>query len=167
MLGRFAKLLGLAAGIALLALGFLTLSHTPAPEATFVTLQGEKISTAELRGKVAIVDFWATDCPICRAEMPAMIETYNRYRGQGLEFIAVAMPYDPPNYVIAYSEKYRLPFKVALDPMGELVRRFGGVKFTPTTFVIDKRGDIVERIVGAADSAKLDALLEKKLKEAI
>lgn len=139
----------------------------PAPQVTFVSLQGEKIATAALKGRVVLVNFWATDCPICVREMPNMVRTYNRFRGSGLEFIAVAMRHDPPNYVIHYTEKNRLPFKVVLDPMGELATAFGSVTFTPTTFVVDRRGRIVLKIAGEPDFARLHALLEEKLKETI
>lgn len=140
---------------------------TPAPQVTFVSLQGEKIATAGLKGRVVLVNFWATDCPICVREMPEMVRTYERFRGSGLEFIAVAMRHDPPNYVIRYAENNRLPFKVALDPMGEIAKAFGDVKLTPTTFVIDRRGNIVQKITGEPDFARLQALLEEKLKETI
>lgn len=136
-----------------------------APQVTFVSLQGEKITTASLRGKVVLVNFWATDCVTCVKEMPEIISTYNKYRGKGLETIAVAMRHDPPNYVLSYTEKNKLPFTVALDPMGELARAFGEVKLTPTTFVIDKQGKVVTRILGEPDFAKLHVLLEQKLKE--
>ena len=139
----------------------------PAPQVTFVSLTGEKITTASLRGKVVLVNFWATDCVICVKEMPEMARTYDRYRERGLEFIAVAMKHDPPNRVIAYAENNRLPFQVALDPLGELAQAFGDVRFTPTTFIIDKRGRIVSRIQGEPDFARLHALLEEKLKEII
>jgi peroxiredoxin len=139
----------------------------PAPEVTFVSLQGERIAARDLVGKVVIVKFWATDCAICVKEMPDMVRTYNRYQGRGLEFIAVAMQHDPPNYVIRYAESNRLPFKVALDPMRELAKAYGDVKVTPTTFVIDRRGNIVSRTQGAADLAKFNALLEEKLKAPI
>jgi peroxiredoxin len=137
----------------------------PAPEATFVSLQGERIAARDLLGKVVIIKFWATDCAICVKEMPDMVRTYNRYQGRGLEFIAVAMQHDPPNYVIRYAESNRLPFKVALDPTRDLAKAYGDVKVTPTTFVVDRRGYIVSRTQGAADFAKLNALLEEKLKE--
>lgn len=75
------------------------------------------------------------------------------------------MKHDPPNLVIGYAEKNRLPFKVALDPLGEIAHAFGDVKLTPTTFVIDKRGDIVFKITGEPDFARLHALLEEKLRE--
>jgi peroxiredoxin len=154
----------LAAAVALSLAAFFTRTIA-APQVTFVSLQGEKVTTAGLKGKVAVVNFWATDCPICIREMPAMVRTYDRFRDRGLEFIAVAMRYDPPNVVIRYTEKNRLPFKVALDPAGEIAQAFGDVKLTPTTFVIDKRGEIVLRFTGEQDFARLHALLEEKLKE--
>ncbi|MGE5526162.1 MAG: TlpA disulfide reductase family protein [Rhodospirillaceae bacterium] len=138
----------------------------PAPDVIFVSLQGEKISTAQLRGKVAIVNFWATDCVPCRKELPQLIQTYQRYRGQGLELIAVAMRHDPPNFVIGYAERNRLPFKVALDPMGELARSFGDVQVTPTMVVIDKRGRILQQVQGEPDFDALHRLLERSLAEA-
>jgi len=137
----------------------------PAPDVTFVSLEGEKISTTALRGKVAIVNFWATDCVPCRKEMPQLAQTYARYRSQGLEVIAVAMRHDPPNYVMSYAERNRLPFKVALDPMGELARAFGDIQTTPTLVVIDKRGRILEQVQGEPDFDALRRLLERKLAE--
>jgi peroxiredoxin len=138
-----------------------------APGVTFTSLEGEQVSTADLRGRVVLVNFWATDCAVCVKEMPRMVTTYNKYRQQGFEFIAVAMRYDPPNYVINYTEKNALPFRVALDPMGNLAKAFGDVKLTPTTIVIDKRGNIVTRILGEPDFAKLEALIEQKLAEKV
>ena len=137
----------------------------PAPAVTFTSIKGEKVATADLRGRVVLVNFWATDCATCVKEMPRLVETYNKHREKGFELIAVAMRYDPPNYVLSYTEKNALPFKVALDPMGELAKAFGDVKLTPTTVVIDKRGNIVTRILGEPDFAKLDALIAEKLAE--
>ncbi len=136
-----------------------------APRVTFVSIAGEKISTESLRGRVVLVNFWATDCATCVREMPQITATYNKYRAQGFETIAVAMRHDPPNYVLDYAEKSRLPFKVALDPLGDLAQAFGDVKLTPTTFIIDRRGRIVQRIIGEPDFARLHVLLEEKLRE--
>ncbi len=140
--------------------------RTAAPRVTFVTLKGERISIDSLRGRVVLVNFWATDCAICVKEMPQLVNTYDKYQARGFEIIAVAMQYDPPNYVIHYAEKNALPFKVALDPVGELARAFGDVRLTPTAFVINKRGNIVSRIVGEPDFAELHELIEKNLAEA-
>lgn len=150
--------------IALVMLFYLSLSNRqPAPEVTFVNLKGEKISTQSLRGKVVMVNFWATSCSTCVAEMPQMVETYNKYHQQGLEFVAVAMSYDPPNYVLNYAETRHLPFQVALDVQGKLAQSFGDVKLTPTTFVIDKQGKIIKRYVGQPSFKELHELLDKEL----
>ena len=139
----------------------------PAPGVTFTSLRGERVTTADLRGRVVLVNFWATDCVVCVKEMPRMVTTYNKYHARGFEFIAVAMRHDPPNYVLNYTEKNELPFRVALDPMGHLAKAFGDVQLTPTTIVIDKRGNIVARILGEPDFVKLEALIEQKLAEAV
>jgi len=136
-----------------------------APAVTFVTIKGEKIAINDLRGKVVMVNFWATDCPICLKEMPQLIETHQKYQARGYETVAVAMWYDPPIRVKQFSEQRALPFKVAFDPVGEHAKAFGDVTLTPTTFIIDKHGSIVSRIIGEPDFQKLHELLEKKLAE--
>jgi peroxiredoxin len=95
--------------------------------------------------------------------MPQMVQTYNKYKEQGLEYVAVAMSYDPPNYVLNYAQTRKLPFKVALDTQGELAKSFGDVKLTPTTYVIDKEGNIIKRYVGEPEFSQLHKLLEKAL----
>jgi peroxiredoxin len=156
----------IAATVLAVAGGFAIWGVRPAaPPVTFVSIEGEKISTDSLRGKVVLVNFWATDCVTCIREMPAITATYGKYLDRGFETIAVAMRHDPPNYVLDYVAKNRLPFKVALDPLGELARAFDDVRLTPTTFVIDKRGKIVARILGEPDFAKLHALIERELAE--
>jgi peroxiredoxin len=159
-----AALLVLAALAVVMAYGAL-LRDKPAPQVVFTSIQGEKLSTADLRGRVVLVNFWATDCVVCVREMPRLMQTYTSFKPKGLELIAVAMRHDPPNYVIDYTEKNGLPFKVALDPMGKLAEAFDDVKLTPTTIVIDKRGNVVERILGEPDFNKLEKLLEQKLAE--
>jgi len=134
-----------------------------APAVSFRTLNGEQIAMESLRGKVVLVNFWATSCATCVQEMPEMIETYKKYSDRGLEFIAVAMSYDPPNYVLNYSESRQLPFKVALDSDGQVAKSFGDVKLTPTTFVIGKDGSILKRYVGIPEFAAMHQLLEKAL----
>ncbi|WP_338768584.1 TlpA disulfide reductase family protein [Massilia sp. METH4] len=144
---------------------YSSLNSAPAaPQVTFTGIKGERITPADLRGKVVMVNFWATSCATCVAEMPEMVDTYNKFKGQGLEFIAVAMKYDPPNYVVNFTETRRLPFKVALDITGEAAKAYGDVSLTPTTFVIDKDGKIIKRYVGKPEFAALHELLAKALK---
>jgi peroxiredoxin len=134
-----------------------------APGIVFASLKGEKIALEALRGKAVLVNFWATTCAGCVREMPGMIDTYHRYRNKGFEIIAVAMPYDPPNYVLKFAQDRQLPFPVALDIRGEAVRAFGNVNLTPTSFLIDGQGRILEKKTGELDFAELKARLDKHL----
>jgi peroxiredoxin len=136
------------------------------PDATFTLLSGQKVSTStDLKGKVYLVNFWATDCETCIKEMPQMVNTYNRFKGRGLEFVAVAMSTDAPMYVTNYAQTRNLPFKVAMDD-GSAAKQFGNVQLTPTTFVVDKNGKILKRYVGEPTYAELDELLDKALNAA-
>jgi len=136
-----------------------------APESTFVLLDGSKKTTADLKGKVTLVNFWATSCVTCVAEMPKVISTYNKYQSQGYDTLAVAMSYDPPSYVVNYTETRKLPFKVAIDNTGAIAKAWGEVQLTPTTFLVNKRGEIVKQYVGEPDFAALHQLIEKLLAE--
>ena len=136
-----------------------------APESTFVLLDGSKKTTGDLKGKVTLVNFWATSCVTCVAEMPKIISTYNKYQSQGYDTLAVAMSYDPPSYVVNYAETRKLPFKVAIDNTGTVAKAWGDVQLTPTTYVVNKRGEIVKQYVGEPDFAALHQLIEKLLAE--
>jgi peroxiredoxin len=159
------KPVAIAALVGAAGLGYALLgSAKPAPEVTFYGIKGEKITNADLKGKVVMVNFWATSCTTCVHEMPKMVDTYNKYKGQGLEFVAVAMNYDPPNYVVNFAETRQLPFKVALDHGGAAAKAYGDVALTPTTYVIGRDGKILKRYVGEPQFAELHQLLERALK---
>ena len=132
------------------------------PDATFTLLSGQKVTTGDLKGKVYLVNFWATSCTTCMHKMPQMVQTYNKFKGEGLEFVAVAMNYDAPMYVTNYAQTRQLPFKVAMDD-GSAAQKFGNVQLTPTTFVVDRNGRILKRYVGEPQFAELDKLLQKAL----
>lgn len=145
------------------ALVFALMDKPSAPAATFTTLEGNTIALDDLRGKVVLVNFWATSCPGCIKEMPGMVETYNQYKDRGFEIVAVAMSYDPPNYVANFVQTRQLPFPVALDVDGAHARAFGNVQLTPTSFLIGKDGSILEQKLGELDFVKLKAVLDKEL----
>src|SRR6476620_8815913 len=106
--------------IGLLAfLGFQLSQKPAAPEVTFTTLDGRKIAMSDLKGKVTLVNFWATDCPGCIKEMPQLTNTYKKYNEKGFEIVAVAMPYDPPAQVLNYAKMKALPFPVMHDGLSE------------------------------------------------
>jgi peroxiredoxin len=136
-----------------------------APAVNYVLLDGQKLSTAQLKGQVVLVNFWATSCTTCVAEMPEIVATFEKYKGRGYQTVAVAMSYDPPVYVSNFAQSRKLPFGVAIDNTGELARSFGQVQLTPTSFLINKRGEIVKRYTGAPDFAALHTLVEQLLAE--
>ena len=138
----------------------------PAPSVAYTLLDGSRTSTDDLRGKVVLVNFWATDCVTCVKEMPQIVATHEKYKSRGYETVAVAMSYDPPAYVINFAESRKLPFGVAIDNTGTIAKSFGEVRLTPTSVLIDKRGRIVKRYVGEPDFAALHQLVEKLLAEA-
>ncbi len=158
-----------AAVLALVVGGTLTYKsltgYERAPEVAFTLLDGSQSNTAQLKGKVTLVNFWATSCTTCVHEMPQIIATHQKYQAKGLDTLAVAMEYDPPAYVASFAETRKLPFKVAIDNTGSIAKSFGDVRLTPTTYVINRRGQIVKRYVGEPDFNQLHALLEELLAE--
>lgn len=152
--------------ILVLLLGFWLLSinsKVQAPDVTFVTLEGKSIPLADLTGKVVLVNFWATDCPGCIQEMPDLIKTYQDYQDKGFEVIAVAMSYDPPSRVLNYTQKNALPFPVMHDGYGKIADSFNEIRVTPTSFILDKQGRIISRIIGELDFPALRTLLNQQL----
>ena len=162
---KLAKPLLIAAAVLAIAgaLAYALMEKPAAPAATFTTLQGKSIALNELRGKIVLVNFWATSCPGCVKEMPDLAGIYKQYKDRGFEIVAVAMSYDPPNYVQSFVKTRQLPFPVALDVDGAHARAFGNVQLTPTSFIIGKDGRILEEKLGNLDIPKLKAMLDKEL----
>ncbi len=149
--------------IVIAGLSWFFSQSTPAPDVSFTTIKNKQIELSALHGKPVLVTFWATDCPGCIAEIPHLIELYQQYHGQGLEIIAVAMYYDPPNHVVNMSEAKQLPYPIALDLMGEHAKAFGGVQLTPTTFLINPEGYIALQKIGAFDITDMKQRIETLL----
>ena len=138
----------------------------PAPQSTMVLLDGSKHTTEAMKGKVTLVNFWATSCTTCVAEMPQIMATYKEFAPKGFDTVAVAMSYDPPSYVVNYAQTRALPFKVAIDNTGAVAKAWGDVKLTPTTYLVNKRGQIVKRYVGTPDFVAMNKLIAQLLAEA-
>lgn len=150
--------------IALLAFLALQLNNKPtAPDVQFNTIDGKQISMESLKNKVVLVNFWATDCPGCIKEMPQLIDTYQQYHQKGFEIIAVAMPYDQITQILNYSKSQALPFPVTHDSSAEIINKFGKVSLTPTAFIYDKQGRLLQHTIGELDFNALQQLLNKEL----
>jgi peroxiredoxin len=137
-----------------------------APDFSYTLLDGSPGRSQALRGKVLLVNFWATTCAACVQEMPQIVATHRSFQPRGFDTLAVAMSHDPPAYVAHFAESRRLPFGVVIDNTGAIARAWGDVQITPTSFLVDRRGAIVKRYVGAPDFVALHGLVEQLLAEA-
>lgn len=146
--------------------GYLYLQSDAVPREDMVLLDGSRHTGAHFEGRVTLVNFWATTCSVCVAEMPAMADIFLRYRERGFSLIAVAMQHDPPSRVVHFSQTRALPFAVAIDNTGAVARAWGDVKLTPTSFLVNRHGRVVRRLQGAPDFSELGALIEQTLAKA-
>ena len=160
-----AAILAVAVGVGAYLTFATVKGGNPAPNVAYTLLDGSQLTTEQLRGKVVLVNFWATDCSTCVKEMPNLVATHQKYKARGYETLAVAMSYDPPAYVINFAQTRKLPFGVVIDNTGAIAKSFGQVQLTPTSVLIDKHGQIVKRYVGEPDFAALHQLVEKLLAE--
>ena len=150
--------------LTLLVLFFLSLAtNKKVPEIAVNSITGEAIKLYQDKNNFTIINFWATDCPGCIKEMPGLTNVYNQLKGQGLQIIAVSMSYDPPNQVLNFTQKNKIPFPVVLDVDGQIARSFEDIRLTPTSILIDKNGKIIDKVIGELDFNKLNALLKKHL----
>src|SRR3989337_1339414 len=112
-----------------------------APDFTLKDLDGVEKSLKEFRGKVVLLNFWATWCSPCRIEIPSMVELYKKYKDRGLEIIGVNLDKLGRSGVEQFSKEYNISFPVLLDPAGEVGTNYGIVAL-PTTFILDRKGKI-------------------------
>jgi peroxiredoxin len=134
-----------------------------APDIDFRIIDGRTLNLKQLQGHPVLVVFWATSCPGCIKEMPHLIDLYHDLAPRGLEIIAVAMAYDPPDRVLAMHQHKQIPYPIALDVQGEVASAYGDVQQTPTTFLIDPNGRVVKQTIGRLDMAQLRANLHSML----
>lgn len=121
--------------------------RAPAPKTVVTTLDGNSLDLAALKGRVVIVDFWATWCPPCRAEIPHFKALYAKYQPR-LEILGIALDQDGKSAVAPFVQSQGITYPVAIGSDGQLANAYGGVRGIPTTFVIDKQGRIAKRYVG-------------------
>lgn len=137
-----------------------------------VSLAGQALRLPDSKNKLTLVNFWSTSCTGCIAEMPTLKKAYQMQHAHGLEIIAVSMAYDHPNFVAAFAQQQQLPFPVVLDSLvdantseteGRHAKHFGGVLATPTTFVLNNQGQVVQQFIGEIHPEELNKLLKEYL----
>lgn len=135
---------------------------TVAPAWKLTSPDGKEISFAQFKGKVVVVDFWATWCGPCRMEIPGYIELQKKHEKDGLVIIGIAVN-DTVDSVKAYMAKQGINYTIVMGD-DAVVEAFGGIEGIPTTFIIDREGKIRERKVGAENHEAYAATVEKYLK---
>lgn len=144
-------------------LGYLWLApsgQAPAPQASFTDLQGNSFSLEQLKGKSVIINFWATTCPGCVVEIPALVELSHQYASKNLVIIGVAMDYDPESQVREMVRQKNMTYPVVLDTNGEIAKAFDNVTLTPTTFFISKTGTIFKHKLGEMTHTELETTIQ-------
>ena len=140
-------------------------NHPLAPEFSLTDITGKPLKLTDYRGKVVMLDFWATWCGPCRVEIPGFVELQKRYGGQGLAIIGISMDdSSDASAVVDFYKQFQMNYPVAIgnDRLGEL---YGGVLGLPTTLVIGRDGRIYSKHVGAADVDVFETEIKQLLAE--
>ena len=134
-----------------------------APAITMKTLSGEVVSLNALHGKPVLVSFWVTSCGLCLAEIEDLISLHTRYHAKGYTTLAVALSHDSLPRLQQMTEQRQLPYHVIYDEKGDYAQAFGGVRMTPTHFLISPDGHIIWRNVGPVELERLEQLIKPLL----
>ena len=140
-----------------------TIFPNKVPSLKVSSTKGEAMMIYDKNYKFTIINFWATDCPGCVKEMPKLVDTYNKYKKQGIQIIAVSMFYDTPTQVLNFIKNINIPFPVVIDSDNKIAQQFENIRLTPTSILINQRGQIIDQIVGEIDFNKLEGTLSKNL----
>jgi len=145
------------AGMVFLLVSCVKAEMKKAPDFTLKDVNGKTIKLSDYNGKVVIINFWATRCPHCIAEMPDFVKFYNVYREKGVEVIGiVGGPIDEVKKIIS-EEKITYPVCISDGKVEDL---YGGIRAVPTTFIIDKNGNIYHKKIGAMSEEEIIKLIK-------
>ena len=122
-------------------------SRGNAPNFVLKTSTGTEVELQKLAGKVVVVNFWATWCGPCRAEIPGMVEVDEKYKAKGLEIVGISVDYSGWRVINPFVERMKIPYPVVWD-QGEVAQAYGGIQAIPTTFIVDRQGNVVKRHMG-------------------
>ncbi|MDQ6911524.1 MAG: TlpA family protein disulfide reductase [Verrucomicrobiota bacterium] len=134
-----------------------------APAWDLKDLEGKPVKLSDFKGKVVLLNFWATWCPPCREEIPALIALQNTYKDQGLVVIGLSVDQGGPAAVKSFAKRMKINYPIVLGDE-KTAAAYGNVQVIPTTFFIDRAGDIVGEREGGADQATFEAAIAPLLK---
>lgn len=135
----------------------------PAPDFTLPELSGKPLKLSDYHGRVVLLDFWATWCEPCRAEIPHFVELQDNYGSQGLQIIGVSMD-DSPDPVPAFYKQFKMNYPVIMGN-AQIGEEYGGVLGLPIAFIIDRQGLIRAKHMGATDAAVFEREIVAQLGE--
>ena len=136
----------------------------PAPDFVLPDTQNRKIRLSDYKGKVVIIDFWATWCPPCRAEIPGFIDLYSKYKDKGFVMLGISLDEGGLSDVVPFMKQYKMNYSVLIGNP-QVVAAYGGIRGIPTTFIVDKKGMIRARFEGYRPKATFENLITKLLAE--
>lgn len=140
-------------------------SKNRVPSFTLPTLDGETFNIDDHVGeKVMIIDFWATWCPPCRAEIPGFVRLFEKYREKGLLIVGISLDRggNAESVVRNFMKEYNVNYPIMMGNE-EVVKKFGGIRAIPTTFIINKKGEMVEKIIGYRDEDYFENIIKELL----
>ena len=140
--------------------GFSSISETELNGFMLPTITGDSLSMADYEGQVVLLNFWATWCGPCRYEIPDLIELQNEFEPEHFAVIGISLDEDDPDFVRQFAEDMNINYPVALDERGIFAEAFGGVYALPTTYILDKDGQVAHRTIGLFPTEKMKGTIK-------
>lgn len=137
-------------------------NYPKAPGFTLKDLKGNEVSLSDFSGKLVFVNFWATWCPPCRAEIPGFIKMYDKYRDQGLEIVGISTDQNGKEIVKQFVNKNGVNYPVLMFD-SKIISDYGGISAIPTTFIVNQKGEIVNKFVGFPGDEAFEKEIQKWL----